>query len=224
MIPIFRKMATCKIALRIPVLLTSLLFALVFLPLVLLAASFQEGAHYQRLPTPVPTSTEDKVEVVEVFWYGCPHCFHLEPVVDKWLEHKPDNVEFVRIPAVLGTSWELGARAFYVAQSLGILDKIHTPLFDAIHVQKKPMRTVDDLAAFFAEHGVDRATFDKTFQSFEVETKLRRSQDLVRRYRIDGVPTVIVNGKYFTTGTMAGSSAGIFEVVDYLVAQESKQS
>lgn len=219
MIPTIRKLAACGSAL-----FTLLLFALICLPLVLQAATFQEGRHYQRLPNPIPTSTDDKVEVVEIFWYGCPHCFHLEPVVSKWLENKPNNVEFVRIPAVLGSSWELGARAFYVAESLGILDQIHTPLFDAIHVQKKPMRTVDDLAAFFAEHGVDRATFDKTFNSFDVETKLRRSQDLVRRYRVDGVPTVIVNGKYMTTGTMAGSSEGIFEVVDYLVAQESKQS
>ena len=86
------------------------------------------------------------------------------------------------------------------------------------------MDTVDDLAAFFAEHGIDRAVFDKAFNSFDVETKLRRSQDLVRRYRVDGVPMVIVNGKYITTGTMAGSSAGMFEIVDYLVAQESTQS
>ena len=213
-----------KIAFRSSFFFTSLLFALMCSPLALHAASFQEGTHYQRLPTPVPTSTEGKVEVVEIFWYGCPHCFHLEPVVDRWLEHKPDNVEFVRIPAILGPSWELGAKAFYVAESLGILNKTHTSLFDAIHVQKKPMRTVDDLAAFFAEHGVDRATFDKSFNSFDLETRLRRSQDLVRRYRVDGVPMVIVNGKYVTTGTMAGSSAGMFEVVDYLVAQEGKQS
>ena len=137
MIPTFRKIAFRKMAVRTSILFTALLYALLCAPLALYAANFQEGSHYQRLPTPVPTSVEGKVEVVEIFWYGCPHCFRLEPVVDQWLEHKPDNVEFVRIPAVLGPSWELGARAFYVAESLDILDKIHAPLFDAIHVQKK---------------------------------------------------------------------------------------
>ena len=99
---------------------------------------FQEGVHYDRLAEPVPTSTSDKIEVVEVFWYGCPHCFRLEPKVERWLKTKPDNVEFVRIPAVFGRRWEAGAWAFYIAQKLAILDKINQSFFDAIHVHKRP--------------------------------------------------------------------------------------
>ncbi len=187
-------------------------------------SSFQEGVHYQRLATPVPTATGDKIEVVELFWYGCGHCYSLEPVITAWLEKKPANVEFVRIPAVLGRNWEPHARAYYAAQVLGVADKVHKPLMDAIHAQKRTIFNEEQLAAFFAEQGVDKEAFLKAYKSFEVETKLRRSLQLVQRYGIDGVPAVIVNGKFVTNGTLAGSTAKIFEVVDYLLAKESKTS
>ncbi len=200
----------------------SILFVLLWLPLAALASDFQEGTHYRRLANPVPTSTGDKIEVVELFWYGCPHCYSLEPITDKWLEHKPDNVEFVRIPAVLGARWELGARAYYVAETLGVLDRIHAPLFAAFHVQKRRLRSEEGMAEFFAEHGVDLTAFRENFASFGVETKLRRAQQVVKRYRIDGVPAVIINGKYETTSSMAGSPAKIFKVVDYLIRKENE--
>lgn len=184
------------------------------------AAEFEEGVQYQRLSVPVKTSTDDKIEVVEVFWYGCPHCFRLEPMVEKWLETKPDNVKFVRIPAALGRAWEIHAKAFYVAKILGILDKVHRPLFDAIHVEGKRLNTPDQMAEFFAEYGVDKQTFDKVFNSFELETDYRRSQQLVREYGVTGVPTFIVDGKYLTTGSMAGSEEKIFDVVNYLIKKE----
>ena len=187
------------------------------------AESFQPGTHYRPLVTPVATSTgDDKIEVVEVFWYGCPHCYSLEPTVEKWLENKPDNVEFVLIPGVLGKRWELDARVYYAAEVLGVLDKIHKPYFDAIHLEKRRMRNKEQVADFFVDLGVDKEAFLKTFDSFAVETKLRRSQQLVKRYKIRGVPAVIVNGKYEVTGSSAGSAEKIFEIVDYLVAQEEQ--
>ena len=103
------------------------LLALLLLPLTACNSQelYKEGTHYERLPEPVPTGTKDKAEVVELFWYGCPHCFKLEPAVSEWLSKKPDNIEFVRIPAVLGQHWEIGARAYYVAEELGVLEQTH---------------------------------------------------------------------------------------------------
>jgi thiol:disulfide interchange protein DsbA len=188
-------------------------------------ASFQEGTHYQRLGTPVPTASADKIEVVELFWYGCPHCYTLEGVIDAWLKTKPDNVQFVRMPATLGRKvGEVHARAFYTAETLGVLDKIHEPLMEAIHAKKRRIDNEDQLAEFFAEQGVAAEEFRNTYESFNVETKFRRSQDLIKRYRVGSVPTVIVNGTYVVDATMAGSSEKLFEVVDYLIRREAGSS
>jgi thiol:disulfide interchange protein DsbA len=193
---------------------------LLWLPTAAMAQAFQEGKDYQRLASPVPTAVPDKVEVLELFWYGCPHCYSLESAVTRWLSRKPQSVEFMRLPAVLGRRWELGARAYFTAETLGVLDKVHEPFFKAIHERKRTFSNKDQLASFFAEQGVDEKAFREAFDSFAVETKLRRSQELVRRYRIDGVPAVIVNGKYIITTSSAGSPDRMFEVVDFLVSQE----
>jgi thiol:disulfide interchange protein DsbA len=193
------------------------LLILAWLPLAAVNAQelYKEGVDYERLPEAVATGTKDKIEVVEVFWYGCPHCFNLEPAVQSWLQNKPDNVEFLRVPAALGRNWELGARAYYTAEELGVLDKTHQALFDAIHVHNRPMNTEADLAGFFAERGVSQADFEKAFNSFNVKTKFSRAQELIRRYGIRGVPALIVNGKYKTNN---------FDVVNYLVDKENGAS
>ena len=178
------------------------------------AAPFQEGKDYIRLSSPVPTSAPEKIEVVELFWYGCPHCFDLEPLKREWLKHKPDNVVFVQIPVSFGANWEPGARAYYAAEALGVLDQIHQPLFDAMHREKRKLDTEDELAAFFAEHGVDQDAFRKAYKSFQTETQLRRGNQLAQRYGVRGVPAVIVNGKYDVR------SPRMFEVVDFLITQE----
>jgi len=187
------------------------------LPLMANAADsppFQEGKDYVRLPTPVPPATPDKVEVVEMFWYGCPHCYELEPVTQEWLKRKPENVTFTRIPVAFGASWESGARAYYAAEALGVLDKLHQLLFDAFH-QRRKLNTEDELAAFFAEHGVDQEAFRKAYTSFQTETQLRRGNQLAQRYGVKGVPAVIVNGQYDVR------SPRVFEVVDFLIARET---
>lgn len=179
------------------------------------APPFQEGKDYLRLPTPVPTAAPDKIEVIEFFSYTCPHCNDLESVVQEWLKRKPDNVVFVRIPVAFGATWEPGARAYYAAEALGVLDKMHQPLFDAIHREKRKLSTEDELAAFFAEHGVAQDAFRKAYQSFQTETQLRRGNQSAQRYKVQGVPTVIVNGKYEVR------SQRMFEVVDFLIAKEA---
>jgi thiol:disulfide interchange protein DsbA len=149
-----------------------------------------------------------------MFWYGCPHCYDLEPVTQEWLKRKPDNVVFVRMPVAFGASWEPGARAYYAAEALGVLDQLHPLLFEAFH-KKRKLNTEDELATFFAEHSVDQEAFRKTYKSFQIETQLRRGNQLAQRYGVKGVPAVIVNGKYDVR------SPRIFEVVDFLIARES---
>jgi thiol:disulfide interchange protein DsbA len=127
---------------------------------------------------------------------------------------------FVRMPAVLGPTWELLGRAYYTAELLDVVDKIHTPLFDHIHKEKKPIRNATDLKEFFAEQGVSEADFDKTFNSFAVITKTNRAKQVRELYGLTGVPTLVVNGKYRTTATLAGGNKQMLQVVDLLIDRE----
>jgi thiol:disulfide interchange protein DsbA len=185
------------------------------------AAGIDEGIEYKTVSPRVDNQIDDKqTEVVELFWYGCPHCFHFEPELLNWLKHKPKNVNFVRIPAVFNPGWRLHAQAFYTAKVLGVLDKIHEPLFNAIHLKGKRMASADELADFFAEHGVKKKDFFAAFNSFAVDADVRRAEDLTQRYGIDGVPSLIVDGKYRTSASLAGSNEKMLEVVNYLIAKE----
>lgn len=181
-------------------------------------------SNYSRLPTPQPTASADKIEVLEFFWYGCPHCQSLEPSVDKWLAKKPDDVEFIRIPAVFSKRWELFARAFYTAKFLGIEDKIHVALFNALHKDKQKIDSEDKLRDFFVSQGASAEEFDKTVNSFAVAVKLNHAKQMSKRYGLSGVPTLVVNGKYKTSGKEAGTTERIMQVVDYLVALERSRN
>ena len=174
---------------------------------------FQEGRDYVQVPTPAPPNTPGKIEVIEFFSYTCPHCRNMESAVHDWLKRKPENVIFTQMAVALGASWEPSARAYYAAQALGVLDKIHQPLFDAIQQERRKLNTEDELAAFFAEHGVDQEAFRKAYQSFTTETQLRRSNQLAQRFGVRGVPTFIVGGQYDVR------SGRTFEVVDFLIAR-----
>ncbi|WP_455207071.1 thiol:disulfide interchange protein DsbA/DsbL [Kaarinaea lacus] len=198
-------------------------YSLALLPGLLIAApTYKEKIHYERVLPAQPTTTGDKVEVVEMFWYGCPHCNSLEPYVDRWLKKMPANAEFVRMPAIFRPEWELHARAYYTAEILGVLDKTHPAMFEAIHQQKRRLSTDAEIQKLFAEHGVTQEDFNRVFRSFAVEAKIRRAKDMSQRYGIRGVPALIVNGKYRTGSQLAGGNANIFRVVDYLVEQENQ--
>ena len=175
--------------------------------------AFNQGKDYVVLPNPVATATPDKIEVIEFFSYTCPHCLSLEPSAQAWLKRKPDNVAFVRIAVSFSPNWEPSARAYYAAEALGVLDKMHPFLFET--VRSNPRAGLDELAALFAEHGVDQDTFRKAYSSFQTETQLRRGNQIAQRYKINGVPGIIVNGKYDVR------SARMFETVDFLIAQET---
>lgn len=194
---------------------------------VLIAAqawAIEEGIDYTNLAKPQTTESGDKVEVLEVFMYSCPHCFHLEQTIDKWLATKPENVEFRRMPAVFGPKVVPHARAFYAAEMMGVEDKLHMPLFRALHEQKRQIYDEDALVAFAEEQGIDGAEFRKTYNSFYVNMKVRRAQEMGKRYGIDGVPSVIVNGKYRTSPSRTGSRDKMVKVIDYLIGVESGQT
>lgn len=202
---------------------------LLALPAMLLAVSpakaeagLTPGKEYELVTPAMPTEGNGKVEVVELFWYGCPHCFKFEPVLDNWLRNKPDNVVFIRVPAIFNNQrWKLHAQAFYTAQMLDVLDKFHQPFFDEIHRHRHRMDNRGDIRKFFENIGVDGKTFDDTFDSFAVQAKVRRAADLTQKYGISGVPSMIVNGKYRTDGPMAKSYEHLLDIVDTLIARES---
>ena len=201
---------------------TLLLFSILFMMVsgMACAASYEEGKHYKRVDQP-KTFDGEKVEVIEFFWYGCPHCYSFEPHIKKWHESKPGNVEFVRIPATFQPLWVLHARAYYALQMLDALEKIHPKFFSEIHNKKNYMKTVDALATFVQEHGVDRSEFIDAMNSFAVETKLRKAQKLVDDYKLSGVPAVTVNGKYLISASMAGSYENMIKIMNYLVEKET---
>jgi thiol:disulfide interchange protein DsbA len=178
---------------------------------------------YKELATAQPTRTGDKIEVVEVFWYGCPHCYHFEPVIEKWLEEKSEYIEFIRMPGILGKNWLPHARAFYAAEKLAILEEIHKPLFDAIHKDKRKILDEKSLRAFFSEYGVSGADFDQAYNSREVEDKVRAAFSAGKNYALTGVPAIIINGKYTTSESMAGSFEKIIAVINTLAAKEYKK-
>lgn len=184
------------------------------------ADEFTAGRHYDLVTPAQPTGTEDKIEVVELFWYGCPHCYTFEPHIEKWLETKPDYIEFVRMPAVFARNWEVHARAYYAAEQLGVLDRIHRPLFDALHQQKRELFTEEALAAFFAEHGVEPEDFRTAYDSFAVDSKARAAIAATRNYGITGVPAVVVNGKYRSSARSTGTYENLLKLVEHLAAKE----
>jgi thiol:disulfide interchange protein DsbA len=186
------------------------------------SARFKEGTHYQKIVPAQPTNVgPDKVEVVEAFWYGCGHCFSLDPAIESWRgKGKASYVEFVRLPAMWNETTRMHARLFYAAELLGKLDELHSLIFRELHVNGNQLNTVDKIAAFFQQHGVSKEEFTKAFSSFAVESKLQRADFLNKRYRIQSVPTVIVNGKYSTDVGAAGGESQLFALINELAAHE----
>lgn len=187
------------------------------------AHAFDEGIEYESIsPRVLPQTSSGKVEVVELFWYGCPHCFHFEPKLKRWLKKKPAHVEFIRVPATFNPRWKLHAKMYYTAEVLGLTEKLHQKIFDAYHVDRNRLASESAIRALFVKLGVDGEVFDNTFNSFSVDAKLRQAEDLTRRYGIRGVPAMVVNGKYRTTNKISGHATSL-DVVDHLVKKERKK-
>ena len=184
------------------------------------AESYKEGVHYKELSPQVATGG-DKVEVLEFFWYGCPHCYSFEPFIKSWKKTKPANVEFKRVPAIFRPEWEIQARTYYALSNMGVIEDIHGKIFDSMHKDKNQLKTKEHMVNFVSQNGVDKKQFLAEYDSFAVDTVVRKAKKKQKAYQIQGVPTVIVNGKYQTSGSMAGSYDNLIKIIDYLVKKES---
>ena len=185
------------------------------------AADYSEGTHYKKLP-PQQTNSGDKIEVLEFFWYGCPHCYSFEPYLKAWEKTKPANVEVVRVPAIFRPDWEVQARAYYALSNMGKIDDIHGKIFTAINKNKKRLDKKALIADFIEKNGVDRKKFLEEYDSFAVEGMVRKAKKKIKAYQIQGVPSVAINGKYLTSGSMAGSYDNMIKITNHLIAKESK--
>lgn len=201
------------------------LMVLMLLPLATVAqaqSNYQAGKDYAVLNYPIPSDDNGKVSVVEVFWYGCPHCYHFKPMVEAWEKKLPSFVDFSMLPAPFGGAWNTSAQAFYSAKALGVLSKVHDPLFDAIAGEHKRLNSESSFAKFFARYGVKPEDFKQAWNSFGVHAKLRQATAFVHTAQISGVPTMVVAGKYKVDAEMAGSQEKMLEVVNYLIRKTRK--
>jgi thiol:disulfide interchange protein DsbA len=153
-------------------------------------------ANVQELKPPQPVATDGKVDVVEFFWYGCIHCYNLEPALEQWIKKLPPEAQFRRVPAVFNPRWGHDAAIFYTFEALGVLDKLHRPFFDAIHRDHLRTDNPEALAQWLQKNGIDPKKFDETMKSFSVQTKTRRAQQLTAAYKIDGTPALAIHGRY----------------------------
>jgi len=200
--------------------------ALLLLSLPLAAdAQWVEGTHYELL-TVTPELREDgRIEVIEAFWYGCPSCFNFEPHLVRWLQRKPEDVAFVRVAASMAPAWRVHSRAFHTAEALGVLDQMHPRIFHAIHIDRTQLNTVEAFAELFQRHAnIDPETFRTTFQGFPVETRMRRGDNIVRRYRVSAVPTIIINGRYSTNPGLTRGFPQLIELMDHLIELERQRA
>ena len=186
------------------------------------AVDYKEGVHYQAFPQQA-TDSGDKIEVLEFFWYGCPHCYSFEPFIKSWKKSKPANVEFTRVPAMFRPDWEVQARAYYALSNMNVIEDIHGKIFDAMHKDKKRLNKLDLIADFVEKNGVDKKQFIKEYNSFAVDGMVRKAKKKQKAYKLQGVPTVAVNGKYQTSGSMSGSYDNLIKIIDYLIEKESKK-
>lgn len=183
------------------------------------AAQMRAGKDYKPLANPQAVETGEKIEVIEFFWYGCPHCFDLEPFLKKWTAKLPKDVEFRRIPAIPTERWMPNARTFYTLEAMGLLERMHGEVFDAIHIDRVNLNDEKIQLDWMAKKGVDRAKFAEAWKSFSVQSKTKRAAQLTQAYDITGVPTLVVDGKYQTSVSMTGSPEGLMQTLDGLIAK-----
>ena len=189
------------------------------------AKAFQNGADYLTISKPAPTEAPaGQIEVVEFFWYNCPHCNAFEPMFDAWAKKLPKDVYVRRAPVAFRADFEPQQRLYFVLESLGKVDELHKKVFTAIHVDKQPLSTFDQIAAWAEKQGIAKAKFTELYNSFSVSTKARKSTQLQDAFALDGVPALGINGRYFTSGTQAKTLERSLQVADFLIGQSSGKS
>jgi thiol:disulfide interchange protein DsbA len=186
-----------------------------------------EGTHYVRLSQPAPVtlpSPDKKIEVVEFFWYECPHCNAFEPQLEAWVKRLPADVYFRQMPVGFTARHQMAQKMFYALESMGQLQALHRKIFNAVHVQNKRLNTEADMVAFVSANGVDGAKFSEAFRSFAVSTQATKARQLTDAYKIDGVPALGINGRFFTSGALAGSHERALSVADFLIERSRQKA
>lgn len=187
------------------------------------ARQFKEGKDYKRLDKPVaPDAPAGKVDVIEFFWYSCPHCNAFEPTLDAWVKAAPKDLSIRRVPVAFNASFVPQQKLYYTLEGMGKLEELHAKVFRAIHVEKLKLAKDDEILAWVTKQGVDAAKFKEVYGSFTVSNQARRAAQLQEAYGVEGVPSMGVAGKYYTDGTMAGSMQTVLQVVEQLVATARK--
>lgn len=179
----------------------------------------QLGEQFEAVAQPISTDNPAKIEVMEIFWYGCIHCYQMETPINAWAKKLPSDVYFKRVPGLPNPSWAPMAKAFYAMETLGVAEKLHTPLFDAIHKQKT-LNPTDEKAAIdwvTKQSGLDKLKVEQAFKSFSTNTSLNRAAIIFRNSGATGVPSLIIEGKYITSSTMAGGNDSALKVADYII-------
>jgi thiol:disulfide interchange protein DsbA len=195
--------------------LAATLFTLTF------AAHAQQQAWQPVIP-PQPQESNGKIEVMEFFWYGCPHCYAIEPDVNAWLAKKPADVEFKRVPAPMG-AWLEGAKIYYTLEAMGLVNQYHDKVFDAIHKDNINLFNARQREQWLAKNGIDPAKYAAAEKSFSVDAKLKRAMQLVQTYKVDGVPRFVVAGKWYTGAEWAGGEHRILGAVEQMVEMARRE-
>ncbi len=205
--------------------LSAALAAVVSLSLVISQSNAQnlDEASYKPVASEFKVSTGDKIEVAELFWFGCGHCFALEPSIKKWKANKPENAEFVKVPAIFSKRWEFHGKAFYTMQALDVPQEAYDSFFHSIHIKRKPINRLSDLVTFLSAYDKTEEQVTAAFNSFEVDSKVRQAYKISRQSGATGVPTIVVDGKYQTSQGMTGSVENLFATVNKLVEKAAAE-
>lgn len=185
----------------------------------------QLGTQFDQVAQQITTDQPTKIEVMEIFWYGCPHCYHMEQPLEAWVKKQPADVYFKRVPGLPNPSWAPMAKAFYVMQELGVSDKLHSQLFDAIH-KSKTLSPTDESATIdwiAKQGGLDKIKVEKAFKSFALNMQLNKAMQIFRASGATGVPSLIIDGKYITGSSMAGGNDAALQTADYIIQNVRKE-
>jgi len=182
-----------------------------------------DSSKYQAVNEKINVSSGNKIEVTELFWFGCGHCFALEPHLKAWIKTKPANAKFKKVPAIFSKRWEFHGKAFYTMQALNVPEEAYDNFFKEIHLKRKNINSLDQLTTFLSAYGKDQKTVENAFNSFAVDSQLRNAIKITRASGARGVPAMVVNGKYLTSETLAGSTSEMFKTVDLLVAKSASE-
>ena len=184
----------------------------------------QVGSNFEAVAQPIPTDNAAKIEVMEIFWYGCIHCYHMDVPLNTWVKKLPSDVYFKRMPGLPNASWAPMAKAFYAMETLGVSEKLHTPLFDAVH-KSKTLNPTDEKAIvdwMTLQSKMDKVKVEAAFKSFTINTNLNRAAQIFRASGATGVPSLVIDGKYITSSTMNGGNEQALKVADYIIENVRK--